>query len=105
MLCYNVHDQRLSFCWGDVVPNDFQFSAHTREMLRERNIAEEWVWRTLDAPDKKRRGDDGNMHYTKRIRERDGRVLRVVVNADVQPNRVVTVFFDRRLWQKTESVR
>jgi hypothetical protein len=40
------------------------------------------------------------MHYTKAIRERDGRVLRVVVNADVQPNRVVTVFFDRRLGRK-----
>jgi hypothetical protein len=74
-------------------------------MLKERNISEEWVWRTLDAPDRKRRSDDGNMHYTKRIRERDGRVLRVVVNADVQPNRVVTVFFDRRLWQKTERTR
>ena len=47
---------------------DFELSAHTKEMLKERNIAEEWVWRTLDAPDKKRRGDDGNMHYTKRIR-------------------------------------
>jgi len=100
---FTISDCR--FVGGGVVPNDFQFSAHTREMLRERNIAEEWVWRTLDAPDKKRRGDDGNMHYTKRIRERDGRVLRVVVNADVQPYRVVTVFFDRRLWQKTESVR
>ena len=44
------------------------------------------------------------MHYTKRIRERDGRVLRVIVNADLQPNRVVTVFFDRRLWQKAESM-
>ncbi|HQY95144.1 MAG: DUF4258 domain-containing protein [Caldilinea sp.] len=84
---------------------DFEFSAHTKEMLKERNLAEEWVWRTLDAPDKKWRGDDGNVHYTKRIHERDGRVLRVVVNADVQPNRVVTVFFDRRLRQKTESTQ
>ena len=48
---------------------------------------------------------DNAPHYTKRIHERDGRVLRVVVNADVQPNRVVTVFFDRRLRQKTESTR
>lgn len=79
---------------------DFEFSAHTIEMLKERNIAEEWVRRTLNTPDKKRRGEDGNMHFVKAIHERDGRVLRVVVNADVQPNRVITVFFDRRLGQK-----
>jgi len=79
---------------------DFELSAHTKDMLNERNIAEEWLWRTLNTPDKKQRGADGNMHYTKTIREREGRVLRVVVNADVQPNRIVTVFFDRRLGKK-----
>jgi len=79
---------------------DFELSAHTKDMLKERNIAEEWLWRTLNTPDRKRRGADGNMHYTKTIREREGRVLRVVVNADVQPNRIVTVFFDRRLGRK-----
>ena len=84
---------------------DFEFSAHTTEMLKERNIAEEWVRRTLNTPDKKRRGEDGNMHYVKAIRERDGRVLRVIVNADAQPNRVITVFFDRRLGKKTRGAR
>jgi len=79
---------------------EFEFSSHTRMMLQERNIAEEWVWRTLNTPDRKRRGDDGNMHYTKAIREHSGRVLRVVVNADVYPNCVVTVFFDRHLGRK-----
>lgn len=79
---------------------EFEFSSHTRMMLQERNIAEEWVWRTLNTPDRKRRGDDGNMHYTKAIREHSGRVLRVVVNADVYPHCVVTVFFDRRLGKK-----
>ena len=69
-------------------------------MLKERNIAEEWLWRTLNTPDRKRRGTDGTMHYTKTIREREGQVLRVVVNADVQPNRIITVFFDRRLGRK-----
>ena len=73
--------------------------------MRERNIAEEWVWRTLQTPDRKRRGDDGNMHYTQTIRERDGRVLHVVVNMDVQPNRIVTIFFDRRLGQKAGKAK
>ena len=79
---------------------EFEWSTHAKDMLQERSIDEEWVWRTLNTPGRKRRGQDGNMHYTKAIRERDGRVLRVVVNADVQPNRIVTVFFDRRLGEE-----
>ena len=75
----------------------FEFSTHAREMLRERGIAEEWVWRTLKTPNRKKKGKDGNMHYTKSIREREGRVLRVVINPYVDPRCIVTVFFDRRL--------
>lgn len=77
--------------------NEIELTKHTQYMLNKRKIDEEWVWRTLSTPDKKRLGDDFNMHYSKRIREKQGRVLHVVVNPDVQPNRIVTVFFDRRL--------
>lgn len=70
-------------------------------MLNERRILAEWVWRTLEHPDTKRWNvGDGNMHYTKTIKERQGQILHVVVNPNVQPNRVVTVFFDRRLRRK-----
>lgn len=79
---------------------DYEFSTHARDMLLERRIAEEWVWRTLETPSSKKKGDDGNMHYTKPIRERNGRVLRVVINPYVEPRRIVTVFFDRRLGSK-----
>jgi len=84
---------------------EFNLSSHARAMMQERGIDEAWLWRTLETPDKKRRGTDGNMHYTKTIRERDGRVLRVVVNADVQPNLVVTVFFDHRLSPKAGKTK
>ncbi len=77
---------------------EFELSAHTRDMLRERNIQEEWLWRTINSPDRKKKSfDDGNIHYTKTIKEKDGQVLHVVVNPNVQPNRIVTLFFDRRL--------
>jgi len=79
---------------------EIEFSKHAKHMLLRRKILEEWVWRVLNTPDKKRRGDDDNMHYTKAIREKEGRILHVVVNAKVQPNRIVTVFFDRRLERK-----
>ncbi|NUQ83223.1 MAG: DUF4258 domain-containing protein [Anaerolineales bacterium] len=76
---------------------DVKLTSHAKDMLAERNIAEEWIWRVLNHPDKKRLGEDGNMHYVKSIKERNGLVLHVVVNPNVQPNRVVTVFFDRRV--------
>ncbi len=79
---------------------DMELSIHAKDMLIERNIRAEWVWRTINTPSKKRRGKDGNAHYTKAIKERGGRFLHVVVNPTVYPNRIVTVFFDRRLGRK-----
>jgi hypothetical protein len=40
------------------------------------------------------------MHYIKTIGERDGQSLHVVVNTDIHPNRIVTLFFDRRPREK-----
>ena len=76
---------------------EFEFTVHARDMLAERKIPEDWVWRVVNQPDETHIGDDGNMHYNKAIQERDGRILHVVVNPTVQPNRIVTLFFDRRL--------
>ncbi|HEX7594269.1 MAG TPA: DUF4258 domain-containing protein [Anaerolineae bacterium] len=81
------------------MPN-IELSLHARDTLAERGISEEWIWRTIDSPDQRETGADHNTHYIKSIQEFDGRLLRVVVNPHVQPNRVVTVFFDRRLRRK-----
>ena len=37
------------------------------------------------------------VHYLYRVDEFDGRVLRVVLNENVKPPRIITVFFDRSL--------
>lgn len=76
---------------------DFELSTHARDMLQERHIAEEWIWRTLSSPDCQETDISGNVHYIKAIPEHGGRFLRVIVNPTVKPKRVVTVFFDRRL--------
>ncbi len=73
-----------------------ELTSHTQDMLLERNILEEWVWRSIELPDRAEEGSDKNTHYLKRITENEGRVLHVVVNENVTPNRVVTVSFDRR---------
>ncbi len=76
---------------------DFDFTIHAKNMLAERLIPEAWVWRVLLQPDEVYAGDDGNLHYIKAIEERDGRVLRIIVNPRVKPYRIITLFFDRRL--------
>ena len=77
-----------------------EWTRHAREMSLERNISEEWVFRAIRHSDYDEIGDDGNMHYVKAIPEYGGRLLRVVVNPRVSPNRILTVFFDRRLGRK-----
>ena len=75
---------------------NLEFTSHAKAMVQERRIAEEWIERTIETGARKLE-KDGNWHYTKPIAERDNRVLRVVVNADANPPRIVTLFFDRRL--------
>ncbi|MBI5195290.1 MAG: DUF4258 domain-containing protein [Nitrospirae bacterium] len=79
---------------------DFKFSIHTQDMLKEREIPEEWVRRTINKADWENKGVDNNTHYFKRIDEHEGRVLHVVVNPHVSPKKVVTVFFDRKARRK-----
>jgi len=75
----------------------FTLSAHATEMLAVRAIDPSWIARTLAEPDNRHIDwEDPSLHHALRaIRERDGRVLRVVYNPNVEPWRVITVFFDR----------
>lgn len=75
---------------------DFNLSLHAQDMLKERNIHEEWVWQTLNNPDWENIGIDNNTHYFKSITEHEGRILHIVVNPHGSLKKVVTVFFDRR---------
>ncbi|MEW6571862.1 MAG: DUF4258 domain-containing protein [Nitrospirota bacterium] len=75
-------------------------SGHTRDMLKERNIPEEWVMRTINEHDWEYTGEDKNIHYFKSIPEYGGRILHVIINPYGSPQKVVTVFFDRRARRK-----
>lgn len=76
---------------------DFVMSNHAIDVLIERDIPEQWVWDTITEPENIWKGPDNNTHYTRRFPERGDRVLHVVVNENINPQRVVTAFFDRRL--------
>jgi len=77
--------------------NTLNFTAHARTMMHERLIQEEWIIRTVTAPDstEERQGDE--IHYLKLIPEAGGKTLRVIINPQTNPHRVITVFFDRRV--------
>ena len=75
------------------------YSFHARVAMSERVIPAEWIERIVSEPEL--RIDDPNdpelERFFARVPERDGRVLRVVVNTRVMPWKVVSVFFDRRM--------
>jgi hypothetical protein len=76
-----------------------QISTHALAAMEERDIRLEWIERAVEAPaaSEADRRDPRLLHYLKPIRERGGLVLRVIVDPDADPHRVVSVFFDRRM--------
>ncbi len=79
---------------------DYFFTKHALDMMEERNISEAWVWQTINESDEKFTSEDGNLHFSRAIAERENRVLHVVVNPVASPTRIITLFFDRRLRSK-----
>jgi hypothetical protein len=79
---------------------DFVFTKHATDMMEERNISESWIWRVINEPENIFTSNDGNLHFTKAITEKEKRILHVVINPSVFPKRIVALFFDRRLRSK-----
>ncbi len=76
--------------------NQYEFTLHSIDVIREREIPETWISDALNNPDWNTVKEDGNLHYFKNIAENNGRVLHVVVNHNVYPKKIVTVYFDRK---------
>jgi hypothetical protein len=77
----------------------FELTKHAKKVLAEREIPLEWMERTLVEPEL-RQPDPDDVAVERRFRripEFGNRVLRVAVNTAVEPNRVVSVFFDRQM--------
>lgn len=77
---------------------DYQLTQHATDALAKRQIPLAWVEQVLSTPDwTEPDAIDGELeHRLGRISDFQGRVLRVIVNPQVIPLRVVTVYFDRR---------
>lgn len=81
------------------IMEEFEFTEHARYQIQDRAIQLSWIEETLTAPQRLLPLADvyGNTHFLKQIPDFGNRWLRVVVNPNVTPQRVVTVFFDRRV--------
>jgi len=78
---------------------NYELSKHAREALQERQIPAEWMERVLAQPTLVQPSptDQTLENRFAKIPEHGGRVLRVVVNKTVAPERVVSVYFDRTM--------
>jgi hypothetical protein len=78
---------------------NFELTNHARGAVAEREIPIEWIERTLQASELITPGpnDITIERCFRRIPEFGGRVLRVAVNRAVEPKRVVSVFFNRKM--------
>lgn len=77
--------------------DNFEYSKHTVDMIIEREIRESWISDTITTPDYTEFVSEEELHYIKQIKEFGNRFLRVVVNPFLQPKRIITIFFDRRI--------
>ncbi len=77
----------------------FHLTAHAEHVVRERGIELGWIASALLSADLREpdRTDPELGHALKVIKEREGRVLRVVYNATREPPLIVTVYFDRAM--------
>ena len=77
----------------------YELTQHARDVLEERQIAVEWMDQVLANPELTERDATAPELENRfaRIAEFGNRVLRVIVNTQVVPERVVSVYFDRRM--------
>ena len=78
---------------------NYQLSRHAHTALVEREISEKWLERALQEPTRVEpdEHDPALVHHLVSIPEHGGRVLRVVLNNQVAPSRIVTLYFDRKM--------
>lgn len=77
----------------------YELTQHTRDVIEERQISIDWLERVLASPaliEASITDPELESRFAK-IPEFGDRVLRVVVNTQVVPERVVSVYFDRRM--------
>ena len=78
---------------------ELEYTRHAVQVMEEREISVDWIEQVvadpaLRIPDP---NDPELERFFRRVREHDDRSLRVVVNTQAVPWRVVSAFFDRSM--------
>jgi Domain of unknown function (DUF4258) len=78
---------------------NYELTQHARDVMEERRISMDWLERVLTNPTLTEPSltDPQLESRFARIPEFGDRILRVVVNTQVVPDCVVSVYFDRRM--------
>ena len=76
----------------------YQFSNHVNEVIQKRELQANWVLETIEHYDYKNESSKVEVHYFKRIKDRDNRCLKVVLNPVF--NKIITAYFDRKATKK-----
>jgi len=77
----------------------YDLTEHAKDVIAERSIQVDWIEQVLDRPElvEPDSYDPHLTHYVGRIQQYGNRALRVVLNIQATPVRIVTVFFDRKM--------
>jgi len=78
---------------------DYTLTQHARDAMGKRNIPVEWLERVMEMPQARAPDavDSDLEHRLAAIPEYQNRVLRVIVNLRIIPEKVVTMYFDRNM--------
>lgn len=78
---------------------EYVLTQHAQDRLANRQIALEWIERTLARPVMMEadRTDSQLRHYLAPIPEYGNRVLQVIINPATTPVKIVTFYFDHNL--------
>jgi hypothetical protein len=73
----------------------YRYSIHALDVMRHRDIREEWVEEVLNNPSRIESVCDEEIRYFGTVTAFKGRCLKVVVNP--KKKLIVTVYFDRKM--------
>ena len=74
---------------------DYRYSFHAKNVIKKRNIQEEWILTVLDKPSLIVEIDDDETHYFGTIEAFGKRCLKIVLNP--KERMIVTAYFDRNM--------
>jgi len=81
-----------------MIEYEYIFSKHLNEKIKQRELKKEWIWDTIENPDKKYDIADDEVHFFKFIADFFNKCLKVVVNPISKI--IVTAHFDRNKTKK-----